>query len=493
MSIELQKQKLMELNPGLMQKERKEQEDLPKLADAEDGKVVTRFAPSPTGPLNIGQFLRAAFLSHAYAVKYKGKFILRIEDTDAKNIEPAAYDWIREDLASMGIKPDQTVIQSDRMEIYYRYAEDLISRGKAYVCTCNSEKFKDFKLRKEDCPCRSRDSREGWNSMKAGEYEEGSAVLRLKLGMQDPNPVMRDPPVMRINKANHPRQGDKYKIWPLYNFSCVIDDVDLGITHVFRGKEHEHNTEIQKRIAEIFGWRFPVVVNFGMIKYPEEMLHTRDMKSGISEGKFSGWDDPRLPTVRALLRRGYDPDGLKSYALSVGLSKTDITLDWNNLNTHNRRVIDLKANRYMVVLDPVRIGVENAPAIQEIFEPLHPDDPKRGKKKMYVKSSMIFVSSEDLKAYEGQEIRLKGLYNFRMARKPKYIGNQVSREIAKIQWVSEPHVNVDVVYPGEVRHAFGEIELASAKVGDIIQMERVGFGRIDSKDKTGIKIYFAHK
>jgi glutamyl-tRNA synthetase len=494
LSLEQQKSELRRIAPELLEKEKKAEEGLPELPNAKVSKVVTRFAPSPTGPLSLAQFLRAVMLSYAYARKYKGKFIVRIEDTDAKKIEKKFYDWIKEDLRNLGIKWDSLVLQSDRLDLYYKHAEDLILRGKAYVCVCKD--FKKFKDSKSECPCRknTKDKNlELWKGMLRGKFEEGEAVLRLKLSMKDPNPVLRDPPLLRVNKHIHPLKGRKYKVWPLYNFACSIDDHSLGITHIFRGKEHEHNTSVQKRISSIFSWKFPEVVNFGMIRFPGEKIHTRDIKEWIEEGKVSGWDDPRLPTIRSLLRRGFHPKALQGYGIQLSLTKTDVTLDWEKLETINRKVIDPIANRYMVVIDPVRISIESSPEIREIFENLHPDFPKRGKKKIYVNSKAIYISKEDFEGFKQKIIRLKGLFNISLGRKPRYIGDDLIRDMPKIQWVSEPNINVKIVKPNGILEGLGEPEMNSLKVGELIQMERIGFGRIDSKNKNEITVYFAHK
>jgi len=491
-----QRRALEGLDPGMLEKEEKKDEGLSELQNAEEGRVKTRFAPSPSGPLSIGQFMRAVFLSHAYAKKYKGKFIVRVEDTDAKKIEPKAYEWIKEDLIKMGTRWDSLVLQSDRLPVYYKHAKEMIELSKAYVCSCAPEDFRKYKLSKKDCPCRQNDEKrnlELWNAMIKGGMEEGSAVLRFRGKMDDPNPVLRDPPLLRINKTPHPLKGTRFSAWPLYNFACVVDDHYLGITHVFRGKEHEHNTEVQKRIADVFGWKFPDVINFGMIRFPEEKLHTRDIREMIDKGEVKGWDDPRLPTIRSLLRRGFQPEAIRNLALQCGLSKNDIELSWENLDTQNRRLIDPVANRYMVVTNPLRLSIESAPEIRETFEPLHPDFPKRGKKKILLDHLRIYISREDHERYRGKIIRLKGLYNITLGKKPRFAGDLVMKDMQKIQWVSEPNVKVRVVKKDGTLEGLGEPELANAKPNEMIQMERIGFGRVDSNSRKEVVIYFAHK
>ncbi len=496
MGLEEQKKKLEALAPELLEKQEKKQEGLSELEGAEMGKVITRFAPSPTGPLSIGQFMRAVFLSHYYAKRYNGKFILRIEDTDAKKLEPHAYEWLKEDLVKMGTKWDALYLQSDRLDIYYKYAKKLIEMEKAYVCICPSEKFKAAKLDKEECACRSNAAAKNlelWKTMLSGEMEDGAAALRLRTDMADPNPVLRDPPVFRVNRTPHPLKGTKFSAWPLYNFSCAIDDHELKITHVFRGKEHEHNTAVQKAIAGMFGWEFTNVVNFGMIRFQGGAVHTRDIREMMAKGEVTGWDDPKLPTIRALLRRGFQPDAIKNLAMQCGLSKNDIELSWDNLDAHNRKIIDPLANRYMAVIDPVNLQPEGFPEKREVFEALHPDFPERGKKKVPLDPKNIFISNQDFEKFKGSVIRLKGLCNVSLVRKAKCMGDEVMKDMQKLQWVSEPHVKVAIVTKDGMLRGIGEPEMARLKPDSVIQMERIGFGRVDANDGGEIVIYFAHK
>lgn len=495
LSLSNQKKRLGEIAPGMLLKGVKKQEAMPALSGARKG-IVTRFAPSPTGPVSLPQILRAGMLSYLYAKKYKGKFILRIEDTDPRNIQKDFYDWIKQDLSSVGIKWNRLVIESNNMKAYYKHAEKLLRGGKVYVCSCRAEAFRKLKLERKECGCRDSDSDENmkkWKRMLKGRYKEGNAVVRLKTSMKDPNPAMRDPVLLRIIKARHPLKGNKYKVWPVYNYACVIEDHKSRITHVFRGKEHEHNTSIQERIYTALGWKPPHVINFGMIYLPGKKIHTRDIKEGVKEGVYSGWDDPKLPTIRALLRRGFQPETFKESAIACSLSKTDIVFNWESLETTNRRILDPRANRYMVVFDPVKIFLKNYPRTDTVRVRLHPDFPKRGKKRVPLKS-FVYISRTDFKALGGKEIRLKGLFNVKLvSNMAVYTGDEIVTSMPKIQWVSEPNVEVVVVKPEGKAKGLGEPAMKKLKLGKMIQMERVGFGRIDSKNRNRVTLYFAHK
>ncbi|MEM7815675.1 MAG: glutamate--tRNA ligase [Candidatus Aenigmatarchaeota archaeon] len=497
LSLEEQRKMLEKIAPELLQKEERKQEGLPELPGAKMGKVVTRFAPSPTGPLNISHVLRAVMLNYLYAKKYKGRFILRIEDTDPSKIGTEYYDMIKSDLRSIGVKPDKIVVQSERMKRYYKYAELLIRRGKIFACFCPSEKFRNLKEKKKSCPDEnSTPSRnlKAWNYALKGKYKEGEVVFRLRTSMSEPNPALRNPPMLRVCDDRHPIQGSKYKVWPLYNYANVIDDHELKVTHVFRGKEHEHNTAIQKRLYDALKWKPPVVLNFGMIYLPGEKIHTRDIREWIREKRVSGWDDPKLHTIRALLRRGFLPKTFQLLSIQTGLSKTDIRLSWENIEGVNRKVIDPVANRYMVVTEPVRISVMSAPEIREVYEPLHPDFPRRGRKKIPVDLKQIWISGEDFRNLQGKEFRLKGLGNIHLrGNEGYYTGNQILGDMQKIQWVSEPNVKVNIVKPEKTIEGLGEPNLLKLKPGALIQMERIGFGKVDRVSKNEVVIFFAHK
>lgn len=494
MPLDKQKEMLKGRKPGMLKKEeKKKQEGLPEIPGVAKGKFVTRFAPSPTGPLNLGQLLRAAMLPYMYAKKYNGKFILRIEDTDPKNIHKDFYGMVMEDLLSTGVKWDKMVKESDSMEMYYRHAEELIRKGKAYLCRCPAEEFKKAKLAKHDCKCRKGEGLGMWKGMLAGKYKEGDIIVRFKTSMSNPNPAMRDPPMLRVAGGRHPLTGTKYKVWPLYNFACALEDHHLGITHVFRGKEHEHNTAVQKLFYDAFGWKQPSVVNFGMVYLPGTKIHTRDMKEWVAEGKVDGWDDPRLPTVRALLRRGFQPEALKRFAEDVGMTKNDIRIGWENIEGINRKLIDPLSNRYMVVTEPVKITIKGAPVIREAQEVLHPDFPKRGKKKMPVDPQEIYISGQDFHHLKGKTVRLKGLGNVRLDKTAQYVDNKIVQNMPKIQWVSKPHVNVSLMTPEGKKSGLGEINMKKLKTGTLIQMERIGFARIDSVKGNDVTVYFAHK
>ena len=499
LGAEEQKNQLVCISPDLLKKEVKVQEGLPPLREAVECKVVTRFAPSPTGPLSIFQVSRAVMISYLYAKQYKGSFVLRIEDTDASKVKKEYYDMIKEDLRNIGVKWDKLLLQSDQIPTYYKYAEELINKGEIYACFCPAEKFREIKKGKQNCRCRDCSPKENmgiWKKAISGGYKDGDVVFRLKTSMHDPNPVLRDPPLLRVNKTRHPLKGTKYKVWPLYNFSCTIDDHVLGITHVFRGKEHEHNTSVQRRIYEALGWKQPITINFGMIYLPGEKFHTRDVVERIKSGSISGWDDPALPTVRALLRRGFSPEAFRLFSTQCSLTKHDINVNWETFYGINRRVIDPDSDRYRVVINPVEIDVGGC--VKDLcvgdFVPIQIHPEKKETRKLPV-TSRVYISREDFRKLKGKKVRLLDLFNVNLDKKTKSLKSQaISDSVQKIQWVPQGGIDVTVINPdGKELRGVGEPAMKGLAKGDVIQMLRIGFGRVDKKTKTGIQIVFAHK
>lgn len=493
LSLADQEERLSSLDPSMLEKQEKKQEELPPLKNAVTGKVVTRFAPSPTGPLNIAQLLRAAMMNYLYAEKYKGRFIVRIEDTDPARIEKKYYDMIFHDLESAGITGFFRTIQSNSMSLFYRHALDLIKKSHAYMCSCPASHFAALKLKKRNCPHRDSSPDQNWKEFEKatkGGYNEGGIVLRFRTSMKDPNPAIRDPPIMRVNKGSHPIHKKKYSFWPLYNYANVIEDHRLGITHVFRGKEHQHNTDIQRRIYEALGWDPPTTVNFGMMYLPGEKLHTRDIREGIASGKYSGWDDPRLHTVQALVRRGFAPDSFRGFAIQVGLTRNDIRLSWDALESFNRTAIDPLSNRFMVVTDPVRITLKGFPEKSKAELENHPDFPERGTRTIPL-GKHIHISRPDWKRFQGRTIRLKNLSNITLkARTATHSGDDIVQSMPKIQWVTEPGLKLSIIMPDRSIPALGETSLKSLSKGDLLQMERLGYGRVDRR--SPLSIIWAH-
>ena len=283
------------------------------------GKVVMRFSPNPNGPPTLGS-VRGIIINSEYAKRYDGKFILRFDDTDPQTKKPMleAYDWYLKDCEWLDAVPDKVIIASDRIDIYYEYAEKLIKLQKAYVCFCSAEEFKANKDSKKPCPHREQDLDKNlklWKEMLDGVYGEKEAVLRVKTDISHPNPALRDWVAFRIVKATHPRTGDKYLVWPMLDFESGLEDHLLGVTHIIRGKDLRDSGGRQRFLYDHFDWVYPETIHWGRIKIHEfGKFSTSSLKREIESGKYSGWDDPRLPTLSALKKKRHStPGNLKFY------------------------------------------------------------------------------------------------------------------------------------------------------------------------------------
>lgn len=310
---------------------RKEREGLPELPDVPESGVVMRIAPSASGALHIMHGINAC-LSFNYVRKYGGRMIFRIEDTNPENIVKEAYNLIEDDAKFLTKNRAEIYIQSERMDLYYGYAVSLIEKGKAYVCECSGDDFRELAKNKKECPCRSKSVEQNikdWEKMldKKKGFKEGDAVLRFKSSMDHKNPAMRDFPLARINLTEHIRQGKKYRVWPLMNLSVAVDDIEMGLTHIIRGKDHRDNAMRQKMIFEVFGKKYPWEAYLGRYHFKELVLSTSGFRKAIEEGKYSGWDDSKLPTIQSLKKRGYSPESFWKMAEHIGLSEVDKTLE----------------------------------------------------------------------------------------------------------------------------------------------------------------------
>ena len=326
-SLEEQKKEFEKLEKEVS--ERETQEGLDELPDSEKG-VTMRFRPAPSGPLHLGHII-SNLASSIYVKKYTGKFYVIIDDTDPKTSLASAYKDIPRDCDWIFGNVSEYLIASDRISLYYEYAEKLIEKKSAYICTCSQEKFKKFVEEKKDCPCRKltvKQNMERWNKMldKKG-FKEGEAVLRFKSSMKNKNPAMRDFPLARIDETKHPRQGNKYRAWPLMNLAVAVDDMELKMTHIIRGKDHRDNAERQKMIFKVFKKKFPWVFFIGRFKFTDLVMSKRKLTAAIKSGEFSGEEDERIPTMASLRKREFKPESFAKFIEQRGLSEVDKVMD----------------------------------------------------------------------------------------------------------------------------------------------------------------------
>jgi len=329
LSIEEQQKEFEKLEK--LTSERETREGLEELPEAEKG-VVMRFRPSPTGPLHVGHLI-SNMISSLYVKKYGGKFYVIIDDTDPETVSKEAYEAIKKDCDWVFGNVYKYLNSSDRMGLYYEYARELIQKNAAYVCTCSSEKFKEYSERMMNCPHRNNNAEknmEEWEKMmdKKG-YKEGQAVLRFKSlnGMKDNNPAMRDFPLARINTKKHPLQKGKYRVWPLMNLAVAVDDMELKMTHIIRGKDHMDNAKRQEMIFKIFGKKYPFAFFIGRIKFSDLALSKRKIAAAIKEGKYESFEDKRLATIASLRKRGYKPEAFAKFVEQRGITEVDKVID----------------------------------------------------------------------------------------------------------------------------------------------------------------------
>lgn len=477
-------------------KEREEKEkSLPELDNVSD-KMVFRLAPYPSGALHIGN-AKTYLLNALYAEKYGAKILLVMDDTigsEEKQTTKESYGLIEDGFKWLGVKYEKPVYyKSDRLEIYYKYAEELIKKDAAYVCSCSQEDFKNFKDKAKDCPHRKLSAKENlklWKEMFSA--PAGSTAVRLKTSMQHPNPAFRDRVLFRISDREHPRVGKKYRVWPTLEMSWAIDDHLLGITHILRGNDLTMETEMEKFIWDIFGWKHSTVVHAGLVRL--EGMGAKISKSKaqkeVKSGEFSGWDDPRTWSLQSLKRRGFLPEAIREFVFEIGLTRQDISVPIEMLYSINRKMIDDKTNRYFFVENPHKIKI--AGAKEKIVEmPLHPDEPSRGVRKLKAESE-FYVSD---KLEKGVNYRLMHLFNFK---DEKFVSEEVNPKLGAkmIHWLSVDEKNVDVkilMEDGKWISGLGEPDLKKVAIGEVVQFERFGFAKLDDKKGNLFSFWFSHK
>ena len=519
LSIEEQKETVEKKWPEALKKEKVEEKRLPPLPNADKyARVVTRFSPNPDCVLHLGS-ARAIILSHEYARIYKGKFVLRFEDTDPKAKRPVLefYESIRGDLDWLGCKVDEEYIQSDRLTIYYEYTERLLRDGNAYVCTCTPDQFRKKSLASKPCNCRDlppEEHLERWKRMLTGGYTEGEAVVRVKTDLDHPNPAVRDWPALRIidtEKNPHPRVGNKYRVWPLYNLAAGLDDHLLGITHIIRGKEHLTNKVRQEYMYKYLGWEYPEAIHYGRLQITGAFLSKSKIVQGVREGIYKGYDDPRLATFAALRKRGITPEAIKKMIIDVGPKTADVTLSWENLYAYNRKILDLKSDRYFFVSEPVELKVTGVPKDFHAKLPLHPEKPEGGFRAYTItpkgeeKAMSFWIAKKDARTAEvGKVIRLMELFNIKITSikadaVEASFASESYEEIRKtkaqlIHWIPVGEdVPCRVVMPdASVNKGRAESACKKLKPDAVIQFERFGFVRVDEV-AAGLTVYYAHK
>ncbi len=525
LSFKKQKEKLLELDPHALDKKEKteEEKELPELPNlSEFDKVIMRLAPYPSGALHIGN-ARMIVLNDEYVKRYNGDLILFYDDTigspkslrdspKAKYVLPEAYDLIKEGLEWLGVKYNKIYYKSDRLEIFYEYCEKLIKDNIAYVCFCSADEFREkYKKSKKDCPHRNQSiekNLELWKAMLNKEYHEGKAVVRLKTGMDQKDPALRDQIIMRISEAEHPRVGNKYTVWPMLEYSWAIDDYLIGATHILRGSDLVKEGIIEEFIWDHFGWKKAELLYYGRLNFADMKLSKTESRNNIQDGIYEGWEDPRTWSLQSLKKRGIRPEALRETLLELGMSQSGITFSVNWLYSKNQDIIDEISNRYFYVEDPVSITVDNIPENIYIAEPLlHPSEPKKGKRKINCISknnqlNLLIALSDGKNLDKNQMVRLKDLMNIEIKSvdlnnkkiSASYQSKALDRDFPIIQWVpKDENISVSILKPdGTMSKGNGEINLLKIPMNQTIQFERYGFVNPINLENNHLFCYFTH-
>ncbi len=392
------------------------------------GRVQTRFPPEPNGYLHVGH-AKSICLNFGVAAEFGGKCNLRFDDTNPAKEETEYVESIKEDVRWMGFDwEDRLFYASDYFEQLYGFAEHLIKTGKAYVDDLTAEEIREHRgtltAPGKDSPYRTRSVEENldlFRRMRAGEFPDGARVLRAKIDMASPNVVMRDPTLYRIKRAHHHRTGDAWVIYPMYDFTHCVSDALEGVTHSLCTLEFENNRPLYDWVLDnIPAPCHPQQIEFARLNLGYTVVSKRKLIKLVKENHVSGWDDPRMPTLKGLRRRGYTPEALRDFCDRIGISRADNLVDIALLEHCLREDLNRRAPRVMGVLRPLRVVIENYPEgqVEEIDFPYHPEDASMGSRKVPF-SKVLYVERDDymetpnkkwFRFAPGREVRLRYAY-----------------------------------------------------------------------------------
>ncbi|CAH1112220.1 unnamed protein product [Psylliodes chrysocephalus] len=488
---------------------------------AEMGKVIVRFPPEASGYLHIGH-AKAALLNQYYQEAFQGKLIMRFDDTNPAKENAHFEKVILEDVALLQIKPDIFTHTSQYFDLMIEYCEKLLTEGKAYVDDTEPELMKTQREQRIESANRKNDAKKNfamWEEMKKGTEKGQKCCVRAKMFMDSPNGCMRDPTIYRCKNELHPRTGDKYKVYPTYDFACPIVDAIENVTHVLRTMEYHDRDDQFYWFIEALGLRRPHIWEYSRLSMTNTVLSKRKLTWFVNEGLVDGWDDPRMPTVRGVLRRGMTVQGLKEFIIAQGSSRSVVFMEWDKIWSFNKKVIDPIAPRYTAVEieNPVPVLVKGVKE-ECLIVPKHPKNGDVGNKQVWVGPKVLIdrVDAEALKEGENATFIHWGnlLVNKIIRDKGKIIAieaqpnleNKDYKKTLKLTFLAEveaaPFTPTYCVYFDHIINKavlgkdedfkqyighetrkeiemLGDPELRSLKSGDIIQLQRRGFFRVD--------------
>ena len=513
LSLDAQKEELLKLDPEFESKQQEQKQarkekrsSLPDLPNAIQGKVVTRISPEPSKYNHLGHAM-SFLINYLYAKKYGGKSVLRFEDTNPEKETQEFVDAMNSDvLEYLDIAPDETIFASDHMEKYYEIAQKFIEKGQAYVCQCKQEEIAPLRREMKECSHRHNSVEENkklWEEMKAGTLEEGTHVLRLKIDMKHKNAVMRDPVIYRLSYTPHYRQGEKYKVWPMFDFENAVEEGLCGVTHVMRSNEFDSRIELQNYIAKLLNFPEVTYKHYGRYNVPGATTQGREIRALIESGDYLGWDDPRLVTLRALKRRGVVREAYYKLAQKIGLSKTQTNLDFSVIAAVNRSLLDATAKRFFAIKNPVVINVNNIPESLKEFELAYHPTGEKGERKLSC-TKEYYIEKDDNKSFAiGSVIRFMDAMNIKKIDKTTYEFVSESYDDYKtlggkglIHFVpiDGNEIKAEILLPDiSIQNIICESNMSILKPDMVIQLERYAFVRFDHVKEDGtIHFWYGH-
>lgn len=391
------------------------------------GRVHTRFPPEPNGYLHIGH-AKSICLNFGLAADYKGLCNLRFDDTNPEKEEIEYVESIKGDVRWLGFDwEDRLYHASDYFEQLYNFAVELVKKGKAYVCDLSMDEIREYRgtltVPGKDSPYRNRPVEENldlFERMKAGEFEDGSRILRAKIDMASSNLLMRDPTLYRIRKKSHYRTGDAWCIYPTYDFTHCLSDSIEGITHSICTLEFENNRPLYDWILDELKVHHPQQIEFARLNLSHTIMSKRKLLELVEEGYVSGWDDPRMPTLSGLRRRGYTPESIRKFCDIIGVAKANSIVDLVQLENCVREELNKTTQRVMAVLRPLKVVIVNYPEdkVEELDAINNPEDASMGTRKVPF-SRVLYIEQDDFleeppkkffRLAPGREVRLRYAY-----------------------------------------------------------------------------------
>ncbi|KAK2919718.1 bifunctional glutamate/proline--tRNA ligase isoform X3 [Channa argus] len=507
--------------PVSKSKMNEKKQDVGKFVDlpgAEMGKVVVRFPPEASGYLHIGH-AKAALLNQHYQVTFKGKLIMRFDDTNPEKEKEDFEKVILEDVAMLQIHPDQFTYTSDHFPIILQFAEQLLTEGKAYIDNTPPEQMKQEREQRIESECRKNTverNMQMWSEMKAGTEYGQTCCMRAKIDMSSNNGCMRDPTLYRCKNAPHPRTGNTYKVYPTYDFACPIVDSLEGVTHALRTTEYHDRDEQFYWIIAALRLRKPHIWEYSRLNLNNTVLSKRKLTWFVDQGYVDGWDDPRFPTVRGVLRRGMTVEGLKQFIAAQGGSRSVVNMEWDKIWAFNKKVIDPVAPRYTALSASYVVPVSVPEATEEMKEVAkHPKNTDVGRKEVWYGPHVLIEGADAETLSEGEVVTFINWGNLIITKINKgpdgkvtslearlNLDNKDYKKTTKITWLTDTNSapllpTICITYQPIISKAvitkdddfkqyinknskseekmLGDPCLKNVKKGDIIQLQRRGF------------------